>query len=140
MELAKFNGVLLSGPYTVVSLEDARPRSKHLYHALVGSQSVLLPKLSFRASSWKSDYTTMPISPKDPAGPSPKQGNTLSTSSIPTLGTLLHEKCNVSMRPQIVFFAALQLRCKTIEVLALQGQMLWGSALQGLGRTGTLCH
>ena len=63
-----------------------------------------------------------------------------STSSIPTLETLLHEKCNVSMRPQIVFFAALQLRCKTVAVLALHGQMLWGSALQGLGRTRTLCH
>ena len=49
----------------------------------------------------------------------------------------MHEKCNVSMRPQIVFFAALQLRCKTIEVLARQGR---GSALQGLGRTRTLCH
>ena len=75
-----------------------------------------------------------------PPPPPPQKKRKLSTSSIPTLGTLLREKCNVSMRPQIVFFAALQLRCKTIEVLALQGQMLWGSALQGLGRTRTLCH
>ena len=38
--------------------------------------------------------------------------------------------------PQIVFFAALQLRCKTIAVLALQGQMLWGLHCKGWAEQG----
>ena len=65
-----------------------------------------------------------------------KLKNKLSTSSTPTLGTLLHEKCNVSMRPQIVFFAALQLRCKTIEVLALQGKCCGARHCKGSAEQG----
>ena len=60
----------------------------------------------------------------------------LFTSSIPTLKTLLHNKCNVSL-PPLDFLAALQMRCKNIDTLLLGTPgILCSWALQGYFSVG----